>query len=633
MFLRVNGLFGWIQANDRRSIVLCLGFLAALNLAAVLVLYVPLLAFDPDHAPMQDWGGYARRYVPLVTLAALGFFLLNLLVHVRSVRRAVDFRFVDGAEEPRLCGLVEPLAIGMGLPAPYVGVIETGALNAFACGLSRRNAVVVVTRGLIDGLDDDELSAVLAHELAHIANGDIRLIAAANACLRMIAWMVMPRLKDFGRFRQLLAFPAILLVMPPLLPFALIVSVCAQTVMRGSRLIRLLVSASREFIADARAAEVTQNPAALVSALRRIEGRSRLAALPPGQAAMTDAMMIDGDCDGVFATHPTIARRIEAITAVTGSMALIAPSRRDTRPVRTHVWAGAHGSPVPTDRSSASGDGVRDERNWLGLTPAMTVGLVLGLAVFAALHWRDWREPGKLAALVDPRPSGQFFAAVGRLTLCSGATLGAELLNLPAPTPCEDVDLANYIATQQAMAGPYGARLSSAWEQTVTGPVEPIHLLSNRPSPQAEAVEVVTRRCFRTQGYSRNRTLYAVDKPPRPDGSYDLRRWLRHSESLAAQAGATDADDAGLRAYVEARKQRYESVDRLFGDPGLALMQASFAGPDHRSAVERLRRRLADPGWAESLSPVERAEFTLLTQSPDEFMPCIARHRMDQRPG
>ena len=104
----------------------------------------------------------------------------------------------------------------------------------------------------------------------------------------------------------------------------------------GSHLARLLIASAREFIADAEAVRLTQNPAALVSALRRIEGRSAI----PGLAAGQDAMMIDGAHEGAFATHPTIAERVAAIISVTGSMALIAPARRDTRPPELRAGEG-----------------------------------------------------------------------------------------------------------------------------------------------------------------------------------------------------------------------------------------------------------------------------------------------------
>src|SRR4029077_9101929 len=111
----------------------------------------------------------------------------------------------------------------------------------------------------------------------------------------------------------------------------------------GSHLARLLIASAREYIADAEAARLTQNPAALVSALRRIEGRSAIPDLAAGQ----DAMMIDGAHEGAFATHPTIAERVAAIISVTGSMALTAPARRDTRQPELGASAGFGRRPTP----------------------------------------------------------------------------------------------------------------------------------------------------------------------------------------------------------------------------------------------------------------------------------------------
>ncbi|MEE7461052.1 hypothetical protein MFUR16E_06705 [Methylobacterium fujisawaense] len=326
--LRVNGLFGWIAVNDRRSLVLFAGFLAAFHVGAVLTLYLPLAALDPEHAPVFTLMGYAGRYLVPVTLSGIVLFLALLLWHVHAVRRIMAFTFVDEQDEPRLCRIVEPLAISMGLPTPYVGVIPSRALNAFACGIRRKDAVVVVTRGLIDGLDDDELAAVVAHELAHIRNGDIRLMAAANVCLRLLDLLITPRMKPTTPLKEVVGLPILTLWMPPILVFVLIVSFVAQSALNAGRLVRLLISSSREFIADAVAAEVTQNPAALISALRKVHGHSAVAGLPPGQ----DAMMIDGAAEGGLATHPRMDERVNAIIAMTGSMALVAPARRDTRP-------------------------------------------------------------------------------------------------------------------------------------------------------------------------------------------------------------------------------------------------------------------------------------------------------------
>src|SRR5262249_28031922 len=226
-------------------------------------------------------------------------------------------------DEPRLCGLLEPLAIAIGVRAPYVGVIESRAMNAFACGASRNFSVVVFTRGAIDGLDDDELSAVIAHELIHIRNADTRLIAAANVFLRGLCWLERVNVFKPRRYRQV----AVLLFAPILFPVYLGVALLAQFLKRLGYASRLLISSAREFIADAEAVRLTQNPSALVSAFRKIAGHGAIGGLSPEQ----DAMMIEGAAHGALATHPTMDERIQAIVAATGAMALEPRTRRDTR--------------------------------------------------------------------------------------------------------------------------------------------------------------------------------------------------------------------------------------------------------------------------------------------------------------
>jgi Zn-dependent protease with chaperone function len=334
--MRVTGLFAWVEYNNTRSIVLLLGFVLLMQPLAAIALTLPTLYWDAAHTPWYHWGGYAARYVPAVTLAAAGTFAMQMWWHVKTVRRAVSFRFVDDADEPRLCALVEPLAIAAGLPTPYVGVIDSPAMNAFACGVTAKSSVVVFTRGLIDGLDDDELASVIAHELMHIRNGDARLIAAANAFLRNMTF-----LDRFGgwkprRYREV----AFTLMVPALSLVYMGVTLLSQLCLRLGFVSRLLISSAREFIADAEAVRLTQHPSALVSALQRIDGNSAIFGLPLEQ----DAMMFDGAAQGRLATHPRIMDRIQAIVAVTGQMALDARPRRDTRPPAADV-SGDDGSP------------------------------------------------------------------------------------------------------------------------------------------------------------------------------------------------------------------------------------------------------------------------------------------------
>ena len=184
-----TGLYGWIKSNDGRSLGLFLAFLMAVQLLAIPSLFVPLMLLDAAHAPFLGWGGYFLRYAPLVLAGSVVWFGWKYWWHIETVKRAVGFHFVDNADEPYLCSVIEPLIVMWGLPIPFVGVIESPARNAFACGVGRKKAVVVVTRGVIDDLSREELSCVLAHELSHIKNGDIRLMAAANIFMSALTEM------------------------------------------------------------------------------------------------------------------------------------------------------------------------------------------------------------------------------------------------------------------------------------------------------------------------------------------------------------------------------------------------------------------------------------------------------------
>ena len=240
--------------------------------------------------------------MPIVTVIGAILFAVQMAWHVRTVRRRTDFRFVDDQDEPRLCRIVEPLVIAAGLPTPYVGVIDSPALNAFACGIRQKDAVLVFTRGLIDGLDDDELAAVAAHEIVHIVNGDIRLIAATNVCLDTLNLLQLAAEQAAARTgsRRSARFRSWPYLLPMMVVLFLVMMFLRRLAVDGSHLTRLLIASAREFIADAEAVRLTQNPAALVSALRRIEGRSVI----PGLAAGQDAMMIDGAHEGAYRDAP-----------------------------------------------------------------------------------------------------------------------------------------------------------------------------------------------------------------------------------------------------------------------------------------------------------------------------------------
>jgi Zn-dependent protease with chaperone function len=632
--MRVNGLYGHVRSNDARSLALFAGFVAAFHLLAMLGLIVPLAVFDPDHAPLYGWMGYLIRWVPIVTIVGALLFVVQMAWHVRTVRRKTDFRFVDDQDEPRLCRIVEPLAIAAGLSTPYVGVIDSPALNAFACGIRQKDAVLVFTRGLIDGLDDDELAAVAAHEIVHIVNGDIRLIAATNVCLDTLNLLQMRPGKQpmIKRIQAACTLPVLAVVMPVMVVLFLVVMFLRRVAIDASHLVRLLIASAREFIADAEAVRLTQNPAALVSALHRIEGHSVI----PGLAAGQDAMMIDGAHEGAFATHPTIAERVAAIIAVTGSVALIAPARRDTRPSELSARQGFGRRVAPPleaalraqrGASAALARVSSGEFNRLGLTPELTMGMVAAIGVFLWTHSADLGKPSALVAAFDPAPLRTYFGLAREQQRCLVQGLGWTFGLATHPEGCEPNEM---LAAHRGESNIFG-KVADAMPEVGTDSsgvtLRADGTFTSVTPPNVKLAEVQRARCFQTSPYSvGDAGLHSVTEEPR--GDISLPRYLGYIDASARNVveAASRADrDLRLIDYFKVRKLMGEVIHRFFGDPGLQLAATRYAGAEHQVPVALLHERLTDSGFASKLSPLERAEIDLLVAAPQDFISCTAR--------
>ena len=636
--MRVNGLYGHVRSNDARSVVLFAGFVAAFHLLAMLGLIVPLAMYDPEHAPLYGWTGYLVRWVPIVTVIGALLFAVQMAWHVRTIRRRTDFHFVDANDEPRLCRIVEPLAIAAGLPTPYVGVIDSPALNAFACGIRQKDAVLVFTRGLIDGLDDDELAAVAAHEIVHVVNGDIRLIAATNVCLDTLKLLQpRPSTRRMKRIHAACSLAVLAYLLPVIVVLVLVISFLRRLAVDGSHLVRLLIASAREFIADAEAVRLTQNPAALVSALRRIDGRSVI----PGLAAGQDAMMIDGAHEGAFATHPLIAERVAAIVSVTGSMALIAPGRRDTRSPELSARESFGRRTGPLDaaflrsaRQSANAALARvssgREFNRLGLTPEMSLGAIAAVGVFLWVHSADLRNPAALVKALDPAPMQTLFALFAEQARCQRQGIVGVIGGDAKPVDCGDL-----YKMLEAHSGDDG--LIGRIAKSMTEAPEGMYVVSpgtftNVAPPPVRLAEVQRGRCFYTDNYSvGDRGLYPVTEEA--PGDISIPRYLGYNDEAARRVtAASPAErDPALVDYYKSRKTMGAVIHRFFGDPGLEVAAARYAGPEHQTAIALLRERLTDPGFASALGPLERAELELLAAAPQDFISCTARRAQGQK--
>ena len=313
------GLQTHIWANNTRSIlllaafpVLMIGILYGVQLILMGMGFLPGTGrgLGDDMALAASWLGGT---VPLAFGIAAVWFAISYFGSQAMIDVMTGARKVERRSEPDLYNLLENLAISRGLRTPALRVIESDSLNAFASGLHEGQYSITVTRGLVNTLTRDELEAVLGHELTHVINKDVRTMVIASifaGIISVIAELVFRGLiysRGGGRRNNKNAMPLILIGMA----FAVIGFVLAIV-------IRMMLSRSREYVADAGAVELTKNPDAMISALRKVEGRSSLKGPDELQQLFLDNQPNGVGLEGLFASHPPIQKRIEALVKFGG---------------------------------------------------------------------------------------------------------------------------------------------------------------------------------------------------------------------------------------------------------------------------------------------------------------------------
>jgi heat shock protein HtpX len=341
------GLYTHIQSNRRRSAVLLIGlfFLVYLMVFAGALLAEAYMGGgrDFDMILARAWGDLIVA-LPFATVGAAIWVAIAWKFHQVMIDALTGGHTVTRAEQPRLFNLLENLCISRGIAVPTLKIMDTSALNAFATGLNEKQYSITVTTGLVNRLNDAELEAVLAHELTHIRNGDVRMMVIAVIIAGVISFFaefffrVMFRgglrggNSSGGDSKKGGAGAAILLAV-----------VLVGIAWFLSLVIRFALSRSREFLADAGAVELTQNPDAMIMALRKIEGRGEL----PGVTSAVMEMCVDNPRSGfadLFASHPSIDRRVDALVRVAGGRdpgPLVLP-KPETEP--DHIDAAAEGN-------------------------------------------------------------------------------------------------------------------------------------------------------------------------------------------------------------------------------------------------------------------------------------------------
>jgi heat shock protein HtpX len=321
------GLYTHIASNKTRSVLLLAGLFVLIYVMVFAGALIGEVVVDGSRS--ADYYIQAASYdflkaLPFATIGAALWIVIAYFFHQAIIDAVTGGHDVTRQEQPRLYNLLENLCISRGIPMPKLKIMDSDALNAFATGLNRRQYAITVTTGLLNALNDQEIEAVLGHELTHIRNGDVQLMVVAVIIAGVVGFFAELFFRIFfnsgiriggGRSsssdsdRKGGGGGAIVIV---LLAVALIALAWLL-----SLVVRFALSRSREFLADAGSVELTKNPDAMISSLRKIEGRGEL----PGATSAVMEMCVDNPREGfadLFATHPSVDARVKALVQYAG---------------------------------------------------------------------------------------------------------------------------------------------------------------------------------------------------------------------------------------------------------------------------------------------------------------------------
>ena len=285
-----------IAANKRNTVIIILLFLVIIGALGLLANYI---------WGSGDWSIFIGTLVGATIYVVIQYFAAGSQAVALSGARQIQ-----KADNPRLYRIVENLSITTGMPMPKVYIIDDQAPNAFATGRDPQHAIVAATTGLLDIMDDSELEGVMAHEMGHVQNYDIRvttlvfgLVVAvgfiSDIFLRMTLFGGGNRNNNSGGNPILLILGIVSLVLAPII----------------AAVVQSAVSRQREYLADATGALTTRHPDALASALEKLDAYGR----PMRKQNTTMAHMWISDptkpgiMDRLFSTHPPIADRVNRL--------------------------------------------------------------------------------------------------------------------------------------------------------------------------------------------------------------------------------------------------------------------------------------------------------------------------------
>jgi len=313
--MKYTGLTTQIRKNNFNSGLLLLAFPALLLGIFYIIIYFAAQHEANNYYDQRtaDPNGTFLKVIPVILLCTAGWFMIAWMGHASFIRKATGAKPLERTENKRVYNLVENLCISQGMKMPQINIINDDSLNAFASGVDEKSFSITLSKGIIEKLDDDELEGVIAHELSHIRNRDVRVLIISIifvGIFSFLAELAFRSLRFSGRSRKNnKGSGAIILI-------AIVVTAVAYLI---SMLLRFGISRNREYLADAGAADMTRRPTALANALRKISTDPYIEAVESRDVAQ---LFIDnpqvsarksGSWDNLFSTHPPINKRIELL--------------------------------------------------------------------------------------------------------------------------------------------------------------------------------------------------------------------------------------------------------------------------------------------------------------------------------
>lgn len=306
--MKYVGLQAQIWRNNLNSVILLILFPVVLY--GLFWLFVYFTSGQSEYNQVDTANNSFLYMFPWITIGVAIWFLIAWLSHTSMINRATGSHTLERKENKRVYNLVENLCITSGMKMPKVNVIEDDSLNAFASGISQGTYIVTVSRGMLNKLDDQELEGVIAHELSHIRNRDVRLLIVSIIFVGIFAFLaeMLFRGMIYGGGGRKGKNGGTMLIGLALALVGYFLSL----------IFRFAISRKREYMADAGGAEMTKHPLALASALRKISVDPRIEAVKRQDVAQ---LFIENPQEkqkgfsfsSIFATHPPIGERIRLL--------------------------------------------------------------------------------------------------------------------------------------------------------------------------------------------------------------------------------------------------------------------------------------------------------------------------------